>query len=148
MINAINFKHILKKNVLHTTLTIVFIMNIIIHSYGLGMMIWIETETTDDSYIWGMTGLDGYMLMKLLLVVIIFVIQVLISRGWCITKEADALNQLDRQLLFLQTLGITFANVLATNYINKIAIVRIYSLKLDFFITYLFSCVSCIDIIC
>jgi len=125
IINSLKFKKSLKKNFLHTALTIIFIINIIIHSYGLGMMIWIETEYTEDSYIWGMTGMDAYILMKLFLVTIIFIIHVLISRGWCITKEADALNHLDRQLLFLQTLGITFANVLATNYINKIAVISL-----------------------
>lgn len=125
VINAWKYRNVLRKNFLHSTLTIIFIINIIIHAYGLGMMIWIETEYTEDSYIWGMTGLDAYSLMKLFLLTIIFIIQVLISRGWCITKEADALNHLDRQLLFLQTLGITFANVLATNYVNKIAVISL-----------------------
>jgi hypothetical protein len=125
IINTLQFKNVLKKNVLHSTLTAVFIMNLIIHSYGLGMMIWIETESTEESYIWGMTGLDAYVLMKLFLTTMIFIVQVLISRGWCITKEADALNHLDRQLLFLQTLGITFANVLATNYMNKIGVISL-----------------------
>ena len=109
---------------LHRTLTVVFVINIIIHSFGLGIVIWIETESDAESFLWGLTALDAYTLMKLFLNTILFIILILISRGWCITKESDALNHLDRQLLFLQSLGITFANVLATNYINKIAIVR------------------------
>ena len=122
-INSLKHRNSLKRNLLHQTLTTLFILNLIIHAFGLGVIVWIETQDTDDVYIWGMTALDAYALMKLFLITSLFIVKVLISRGWCITKESDSLNQLDRQLLFLQTLGIAFANVLATNYINKIAVV-------------------------
>ena len=98
---------------LNHSLTFLFVLKWILELMALFIFGWIEM----NGFLF--FGVELYNIVTLLFDGIFYGILVLVSRGWCITKESTQLSPFDRQIGFISSFGMTLSEMVSEGY-NRI----------------------------